>query len=185
MTHHFFTQSWKVFSLFLIPIGGGIPAGVLKAKDFGFHWPLMMTLYFISDVILAIVFEPAMLLFMTFSKRHPKLQKFGQLLKEAILKSTVRYGKKSGVIPLIGISFGVDPMTGRTVAMAAGHKFITGWMIAITGDMFYFALIMVSTLWLNAIIGNETITMLIILALMFILPNLFSKKAKPESKDNL
>ena len=176
MAHHYLTQAWKVLALFLIPIGGGIPAGVLKAKEFGLHWPITMIIYFISDVILALVFEPVMLIFVSLAKRHSRLQKIGQLLKEAVIKSTERYGKKSGVFPLIGISFGVDPMTGRTVAMAAGHKFLTGWMIAITGDMFYFALIMISTLWLNAIIGNETITMLIILALMFILPNLISKK---------
>lgn len=184
LTHHFFTQAWKVLALFLIPIGGGIPAGVLKAKEFGFHWPLMMIFYFISDVILALVFEPAMLIFISFAKRHPKLQKAGVLLKQAVLKSTERYGKKTGVLPLIGVSFGVDPMTGRTVAMAAGHKFLSGWMIAITGDIFYFALIMVSTLWLNAIIGNETLTMLIILGLMFIVPQLLSKKPPPNNNPN-
>jgi len=56
-----------------------------------------------------------------------------------------------------------------------GHGFFAGWAIAITGDMFYFALIMVSTLWLNSILGNGTWTTIIIMAGMFILPELIKR----------
>jgi hypothetical protein len=63
-------------------------------------------------------------------------------------------------------------MTGRAIAVAAGHGFLVGWMIAIAGDMIYFTLLMVSTLWLKSLIGDGTWTIFIILAFMMIVPNL-------------
>jgi hypothetical protein len=48
---------------------------------------------------------------------------------------------------------------------------MTGWMIAITGDMLYFGVIMISTLWLNHIIGDSGLTTtLIIIFLMIFFP---------------
>src|SRR6185503_12039372 len=46
------------FLLFLVPIGGGIPAGVLMARHWGVSIPVMTFLYFVSDMVLACVFEP-------------------------------------------------------------------------------------------------------------------------------
>ena len=48
----------SVLLLFLIPLGFGIPGGVLLAHRAGIGWPLMSFLYFVSDVILAFLFEP-------------------------------------------------------------------------------------------------------------------------------
>lgn len=137
----------------------------------------MMGLYFVSDVILAIVFEPIMILFIKYGKQVPVLARIGALMKSMVQKTREHYGDESGTMALIMIAFGVDPMTGRGVAAAAGHGFLVGWMIAIAGDMLYFSLIMVSTLWLNHIIGDGTITMVIILVLMMVLPS-FLKRFK-------
>ena len=49
-----------VLMLFLIPIGGGIPAGVILARDHDLAWPTTGMLYFVSDVILAFAFEPVL-----------------------------------------------------------------------------------------------------------------------------
>jgi hypothetical protein len=68
------------------------------------------------------------------------------------------------------IAFGVDPMTGRATAHAAGHGFVAGWSIAIAGDMLYFAVIAITTLRLNTYFKDPTTTMLIILAVMFSVP---------------
>jgi hypothetical protein len=170
-----FSNLWDVLVIFLIPFGGGIPAGVLLAKSRAISWPIMMLLYFISDVILACAFEPLMLLFIKLGKRNPFLQKISVAMKLMIAKTLEHYGNSSGIFALIMIAFGVDPMTGRAVAVAAGHGFIVGWMIAIAGDMIYFTLLMVSTLWLKSMIGDGTWTMFIILGFMMIFPNLLKK----------
>ena len=71
------------------------------------------------------------------------------------------------------ISFGVDPMTGRAAALGAGYGFIGGWLIAIAGDMIFFVILMVSTLWLNSVLGDGTWAAVIIMAVMFGVPMLW------------
>lgn len=161
---------WKVLVIFLVPIGGGIPAGVILARKYGIGWPMMMFLYFISDVMLAIVFEPLMILFIKLGKNKPSFEKLSLAFKATVKKTTEHYGNSTGPFALILIAFGVDPMTGRAVAVAAGHGFISGWMIAIAGDMMFFTLLMASTLWLNNLLGDGTTTTLIILGCMIVIP---------------
>ena len=85
-------------------------------------------------------------------------------------KTTEHYGTGLGPLALILVAFGVDPMTGRSAAAAAGHGFVAGWMIAIAGDMLYFGVLMVSTLWLHSVLGDGTWTTIIILVVMMVLP---------------
>ena len=167
---HSFVDAWKVLTIFLIPVGGGIPAGVLFARAAGLGWPIMMGLYFISDVILALLFEPFIRLFKIAGKHNAFFARLGEAFQLFVKKSTAHYGNRAGPLALILIAFSVDPMTGRAAASAAGHGFISGWLVAIAGDMIYFSILMISTLWLNNILGDGTTTMLIILAVMMILP---------------
>ena len=52
----------SVLKLFVIPVGGGIPAGVMLAQAQGVAWPVTAVLYLVSDILLAVVFEPVLLL---------------------------------------------------------------------------------------------------------------------------
>jgi hypothetical protein len=70
------------------------------------------------------------------------------------------------------IAFGVDPMTGRATALAAGHGFVTGWALAIAGDMLYFGVIALATLHLNSYFHNPNMTMLVVLGAMIAVPML-------------
>ena len=165
----YITKAWQVLVLFLVPIGGGIPAGVILARDKGFAWPMMTFLYFLSDIILAFIFEPLMWLF----KRFRIFDRLREILKKS---QTQRLSKKAtSPLALVMISFGVDPMTGRAAALAAGHGFLMGWVFAITGDMFFFAAIMGSTLWLDSYLGDGTWTAVIITLAVLFLPGLFQK----------
>lgn len=165
----------EVFTLFLIPIGGGIPAGVVLGHSRGLEWPLMLLLYFFSDVVLACVFEPIMHIFIKWTQHSPNLARFLQEYKKNLEKTGVKFGSIRGTWSLVLISFGVDPMTGRVVTHKAGHGFITGWAIAICGDLFFFTLIMASTLWLNNILGDGTTTAIIIMVAMFGIPMLIDR----------
>src|SRR5438046_3176693 len=120
-----FTDAWAVLMLFLIPIGGGIPAGVLLAQSRGIEWPIIMVLYFISDVILACLFEPILKLFIYLGKKMNFLKRFNEYAQKAVHRSIAHYGTSAGPLALIVIAFGVDPMTGRAAAVAAGHGFVT------------------------------------------------------------
>jgi hypothetical protein len=166
----------SVLKLFLIPVGGGIPAGVMLAQAKGMVWPVTTLLYLVSDIALAIAFEPVLRLLALVFGKIPFLSRISAAWKLASAKSVSHFsGTEAGPIGLIMIAFGVDPMTGRATAHAAGHGFISGWAIAIAGDMLYFGVIAITKLRLNSYFQDPNTTMLIILALMFLLPVLIRR----------
>ena len=160
-----------VLKLFLIPVGGGIPAGVLLANTKGLAWPITTGLYLVSDMVLALAFEPILRLLAALVGKVPFLARLSAALKAATARSVVHFcGTSTGPLALVMIAFGVDPMTGRATALAAGHGFLAGWAFAIAGDMLYFAVIALTTLHLNSYFRDPNTTMLIVLGAMFILP---------------
>jgi hypothetical protein len=162
---------YSVLMLFLIPVGGGIPAGVLLAQTKGLAWPVTAGLYLVSDVMLALVFEPVLQLLAWLAGKVPFLARFSARMKAAMARSAARFsGVGAGPITLIMISFGADPMTGRASALAAGHGFMMGWAFAIAGDMLYYAVIAVTTLHLNRYVRDPEITMWIVLGAMIVVP---------------
>ncbi len=168
-------SAWEVFLLFLIPIGGGIPAGVILAQKRAIEWPEMLLLYFFSDVVLAFLFEPIMWTIAWMGKRIPQIARIHEAMKLAMKNMTARYGVKPSPLTLILVSFGVDPMTGRAAAVFAGHGFLMGWTFAIIGDLLFFLVIMISTIWLNGILGDGTWTIVIIVAGMILIPWAFRR----------
>jgi hypothetical protein len=170
------TALFSVLRLFLIPVGGGIPAGVMLAHAKGLAWPITTGLYLVSDIILAIAFEPVLRLIAFICGKTPFLARIRDAYKAASVRSVSHFGETgTGPIALVMIAFGVDPMTGRASALAAGHGFVAGWAFAIVGDMLYFAVIAISTLRLNSYIRDLNTTMFIILAAMFVVPILIRR----------
>ena len=157
--------------LFLIPVGGGIPAGVLLAQSKGLVWPVTTGLYLVSDMMLALAFEPVLRLLAWLGGKVPLLARFSARMKAAMAKSAAfSGGAGAGPIALVMISFGADPMTGRASALAAGHGFLMGWVFAIAGDMLYYAVIAVTTLRLNRYFRDPDTTMWIVLGAMIVVP---------------
>lgn len=160
-----------VLKIFCLPVGGGIPAGVLLARTKGLAWPITTGLYLVSDIVLALAFEPILRFLSTLFGKIPFSARFRNALKIASARSVAHFsGTGAGPITLVMIAFGVDPMTGRASALAAGHGFLAGWAFAIVGDMLYFAVIALTTLRLNSYIKDPNTTMWIILFAMFGVP---------------
>jgi hypothetical protein len=146
-----------VLLLFLVPFGAAVPAGVLLSKSHGIGWPLMTFLYFISDVVLALYFEPMLRLVIAVGRRFPLLARVTESLRRTSARTAAYFGgATAGPITLILIAFGVDPMTGRTAAAAAGHGFVSGWALAITGDMFSFLVVAAATLKVSHVLGGNS-----------------------------
>ena len=168
---HLMAGMLNVLKLFIIPVGGGIPAGVLLARSEGLAWPITAGLYLVSDLLLAVAFEPILRLFGALAGKVPFLARLSRVLKTATARSAAHFsGTGAGPLSLVMIAFGVDPMTGRATALAAGHGFVAGWAFAIAGDMLYFAVIAITTLQLNAYFKDPNTTILIVLGVMFVLP---------------
>lgn len=160
-----------VLTLFLIPVGGGIPAGVLLARQSGLAWPVTAGLYFVSDVILAFAFEPILRLLVALGRKIPVLARVAAAMKTVMDRTAAQYGGAgAGPFTLIMIAFGVDPMTGRAAALAAGHGFVAGWAIAIAGDMLYYGVLAFTTLRLNAYVKDPNTTVAIVLGAMILAP---------------
>jgi hypothetical protein len=170
----------SVLMLFLIPVGGGIPAGVLLAQTKGLAWPVTAGLYLVSDVLLALAFEPVLRLLAWLGGKVPFFARFSARMKAAMARSATRFiGTGAGPITLILFSFGVDPMTGRAAALAAGHGFLMGWAFAIAGDMLYYAVIAVTTLHLNQYVRDPDTTMWVVLGAMIVVPLIIRAFRKP------
>lgn len=161
-----------VLALFLIPIGGGIPGGVMLAQKLGLRWPVTAALYLLSDVILAFAFEPIMLALAAMGRRVPALARLAEAFRRSMDRTTARYGTGAGPFTLVMIAFGFDPMTGRSAAATAGHGFVAGWAIAIAGDMLYFAVVAAATLKLSSVLPNPDLAVAAVLAAMLLIPAL-------------
>ena len=162
---------FPVLMLFLLPFGGGIPGGVLLAQAKGLPWPVTAGLYLLSDVILALVLEPVLWLLVRLGSRIPALTQAMIVMQAAMARSLALFkGTGAGPITFILIAFGLDPMSGRAVALAAGHGFLLGWAFAIAGDMLYYGTVALTTLKLNTFVKDPGTTISIVLLAMFAIP---------------
>lgn len=75
--------AWGAFLLFLVPIGGGIPLGVLMARDAGVSPPVMALMYFVSESLMAVVHEPFLMLLGWLAGLIPSLGKVRDLFSRA------------------------------------------------------------------------------------------------------
>jgi hypothetical protein len=164
------TGGLGAFMLFLVPVGGGIPLGVLIARDGGVSPLITALLYLASDVVIAFFAEPWLALRRWVGRRVPFVGRVGALFQRFSSGAGLRDSGARGPLGLVLVSFTTSPTMGRAATSAAGHGFLTGWALAITGDMLYFALLMASTLWISGILGDDRLTVGIVIVTGWVLP---------------
>jgi len=169
------TGVFGVFLIFVLPTVVGIPLGVIMARDAALSPLVTAGLYFASDLVLAVTAEPMLALLRWVGRRVPFLDRLGSRLARLTETTGLQEGGVRGPLGLILVSFTVNPLAGRAAAAAAGHGFFSGWALAIIGDMIYFALIMVSTLWISSIFGNDRLAIGIVLIVAFLAPILLRR----------
>jgi hypothetical protein len=158
-----------VLLLFCIPGGMGIPPGVLLGSH-GSLGPIVMTLlYFVSDIVLACVFEPLLVILAALARRLPVVSRAGEVVLAGI-RRTVPAGRASAPLGIALTAFGAGLPFGRALAAAAGFDLVSSWLFTIAGDMAYFGLGMASTLWFDNLLGDPRTAALAGLAVMFIVP---------------
>src|ERR1039458_8775080 len=84
-----------VLKLFLLPVGGGIPAGVLLAHANDVAWPITTILYLVSDLILAIAFEPILRLIAAVCGKIPFLSRLSTAMKALTARSVGHFSGTS------------------------------------------------------------------------------------------
>jgi hypothetical protein len=167
----FWPSGWLgVFLIFVSQIGAGIPLGVIKARDAGLSPVITGLLYAASDVVLAVTMEPILALLRGLGKRVAFVGRIGNRLARFSGAAGLQQGGVRGPLGLILFSFSVSPTAGRAASEAAGHGFISGWTLAIIGDMGYFALVMASTLWISGVFGDDRLAIGAVLIGTWVLP---------------
>jgi hypothetical protein len=164
------TGGLGAFLLFLAPVGGGIPVGVLLADRGGVPAWGTILLYLLSDVVLAFAIEPLFAVVLRLGRRFETVGRAGAVIQRVSHGAGLKQEGAKSALGLIFVSFAVSPTTGRAAAASVGHGFFRGWSLAIIGDMAYFALLMASTLWLSNVLGNDRLTIVIAIATAWILP---------------
>jgi len=143
----------------------------LLARANGLPWPATAGLYFVSDIVLALAFEPVFRLIVALGRKVRFVARVAAAMRNAMARNSTYFsGKGTGPLALVMISFGVDPMTGRATALTAGHGVVAGWAFAIAGDMLYYAVVALTTLHLNPYFSNPNITILAVLGAMALAP---------------
>jgi len=165
---------WGVLLLFCIPGGMGIPPGVMLGHHGGLGPIVMSILYFASDVVLACVFEPMLLLLAALARRLPLLRRVAHRVLAAITR-TVPAGRTSAPIGIALTAFGAGLPFGRALAAAAGFGLVSSWLFTIAGDMAYFGLGMASTLWFDDLLGDPRTAAFAGLAVMIVVPGLIRR----------
>jgi hypothetical protein len=160
---------WGVLLLFCIPGGMGIPPGVLLGHNGGLGPFVMSVLYFASDVVLASVFEPMLVVLAALARRLPLLHRVGEKVLAAITR-TMPAGSASAPMGIALTAFGAGLPFGRALAAGAGFGLVPSWLFTIAGDMVYFGLGMASTLWFDDLLGDPRMAAFAGLAVMFVVP---------------
>ena len=164
------TGTWGVFLVFVTQIGAGIPLGVIMARNAGIPIFVTAALYLASDIVLAVTMEPMLIALRWLGRRVHFIGRLGGYLSRFSGATGLKSGGVRGPLGLILFSFTVSPTAGRAASEAAGHGFVSGWTLAIIGDMLYFGMIMASTLWVSSLLGDDRVTVGAVLLGTWLLP---------------
>jgi hypothetical protein len=153
------TGALGVFLIFATQIGAGIPIGVVMARESGLSVLSTAGLYLASDVLLAVVCEPMLMVLRWLAARVEWLAALGQRLSRLSGATGLNEGRVRGPLGLVLFSFVFAPAPARAASEAAGHGPISGWTLAIIGDMVYFGVVTASTLLVIQIFGDSRLTL--------------------------
>jgi hypothetical protein len=157
---HGWPHGWVgVLALFCVPGGFGVPPGILLAKQGGMGPAMTTYLYFLSDVVLACLFEPGLRALASAARRRERLARMRDAYALALTR-VMPQGSLAGRGGIVLTGFGIGLPFGRALAALAGHGLVAGWLLAISGDMCCFLIGLVSTLWFGGMLGDQRVAAL-------------------------
>jgi len=172
-----------VFALFWLPVGPGVPAGVLLARHAGINPALTFCLYFLSDLLGACICHPSFSVMRRAGGRVPLLASVGQrLMRLATLGTGISPeamadqapGGSRGTLPLLfrigTVGFGVDVYTAGMLAVGLPVRNLPGWLAAIAGDLVWFTMLLATSIATAAVTNDDRITAAVMVVVMIALP---------------
>ena len=162
---------YGVLLLFCIPGGAGIPPGVLLGHRDGLGAVVMTVLYFVSDVVLALAFEPMLRVLAFLGRWVPAIERAGRGIM-LVIQRMMPAGGLAGPTGIVLTGFGAGLPFGRALAAGAGYGLVGGWLLTIAGDMLYYLIGMTSTLWFDGMLGDQRMAAVAGLVVMLVVPAL-------------
>ena len=162
-----------VLALFFAPIGPGVPAGVLLARHVPLTPAATFGLYALSDVIAAIVCHPLFALLRRHGRNVKPIRWLGRRLMSLAMIG-VRVPEQAGVAPALSriamVGFGVDVYTAGMLATGLPVPRLSGWALAITGDLLWFAVLLGTSLVAASIADDDRFIALVMIVAMIVIP---------------
>ena len=164
------------FLLFLIPTGAGIPAGVLLGQRVGLTAAGMSGLYIGSGLLRAAMFEPVFR-WLARRPRHEggRLERLREAGRLMLARSPLLARAMRGPWAPLVVSYNLDPMAGRVAAAAVGLGWARGWLLSLIADFAYFVSTAVPTIWMQRLVGNEWVTLVVLMVLSAVIPLLWRR----------
>src|SRR3569833_2320296 len=104
---------WGAFLLFLVPIGGGIPLGILMARQAGLSIVAVVLMYLGSDLLSALVVEPFVAATRRLGPKRPAIRRLGERLSRLTQGAGLQGSGAWGPLGLVLLCFSVVPLAGR------------------------------------------------------------------------
>ncbi len=161
-----------VLALFFTPVGPGIPAGVLLARHVPLNPVVTFALYFVSDVMAAIVCHPLFVLLRRHGRRVRPIRWLGRRMMSVAMLGVPRDDERAS--PALGriatVGFGVDVYTAGMLATGVGVPRVAGWTAAIVGDLVWFALLLGTSMAAASIVDDDRLVLLAMVIAMLVIP---------------
>jgi hypothetical protein len=159
-----------VLALFFVPIGAGIPVGVLLARHVPLHPLVTFGLYVVSDMGAALVCHPIFAWLRRRARAVPRLRRAGQRVLGVAMLGIPRddVGSWPALSRIATVGFGVDVYTAGLLATGLAVPRIPGWASAIAGDCVWFAVILTTSLAAGSVTDDDRLVLLAMVVAMIV-----------------
>lgn len=167
-----------VFLLFWAPVGPGIPAGVLLAHHLRVPPPITLGLYALSDALAALILHPFYSWLRTHGRRHPTIRRIGRrafaFAMLGVRRPTAEEVREGSLAPALfriaTVGFGVDIYTAGALASGLPIPRLSGWAAALTGDLLWFAVLLVSSITASQFFDDDRVVSAVVIGIALLAP---------------
>ena len=135
----------------------------------------MSGLYVGSGLLRAALFEPLFRWMARHQHEGGRVSRVRERARDLISRHPMLGRTLRGAWAPVVVSYNLDPMAGRVAAAAVGMGWLRGWVLSLVADFAYFVSTAVPTLWIQRLIGNEWITLLLLVVLSTAVPLLWRR----------
>ena len=171
-----------VFALFWAPVGPGVPAGVLLARQAGINPAATFALYALSDLLGACICHPLYSALRRAAGQVPLLRALGRRLVGLALIGTrpprleeLQSSNRRALPVLIrigSVGFGADIYSAGLLIAGLPVRRVPAWAAAIVGDLVWFAILLATSIVTAQVTDQSWVQLVVMVVVMLLAPRL-------------